>query len=112
MNTVHSKPICPHCGSDDVIPFETDEDEGDETGPSLFIVLVSALVVLSVIFITGYFVALSIYIYFPACILICVAAAAWYVKKQEKYKSRRYKSKKKKIPQDYMCLECGAFFNS
>ena len=93
-------PQCPHCGSDDVLPFE-EEGKESKTDASMFIVIVSALVL-----IFGYFFfAISSYIYFPLFIFGLIAVATRFVRNSE-----TVKRKTRKKPRDYMCVECGGFF--
>ena len=92
-------PSCPHCGSNDVIPFE--EDTGKTWNVSLTVVIISALVLLG-----GYFLfILSSYLYFPVFILFLIIIAAKWVGN-----TNRERRQKRSQPRDYMCLECSQFF--
>jgi uncharacterized membrane protein YfcA len=95
-------PACPECGSDDALPFE---EENRNTGdPSMWIVVVSALIILG-----GYFLfALSSYLYFPLFVFILIVVVTRAVNRSE----GRRKKKRRTKPQDYMCVDCGAFFRA
>lgn len=92
---------CPHCGADDVLPFESEEPI--ESDPSFFIAFITA-----VLLIGGYFLfVISSYVYFPAAIFIFIIVAAKLVKRNEEQRK-----KEETVEKDYMCVECGLSFRA
>jgi predicted membrane protein len=90
---------CPHCGSDDILPHEIEEEHKDDY--SLFIIILAALLL-----IIGYFLfVVSSYIYFPAFIFIFVFLSALFVKRSEKQQK-----KAAEVEKDYICLNCDKNF--
>ncbi len=86
---------CPQCGSEDILPFESEEDYKEDYSPA--VVLLSALLV-----ITGYlFFVVSSYLYFPMFIFIFIIFAAILINRREKQRKRA-----EAIEKDYICLEC------
>lgn len=93
--------MCPHCGADDVLPFES--EEAMESDPSFFIVLITA-----VLLIAGYFLfVISSYVYFPVAIFIFIIVSAKLVKRSEEQRK-----KEASVEKDYMCVECGLSFRA
>ena len=95
-----SYPSCPHCDSENVLPFEKEErSEGDDS--TLFIIIVLALGLF-----IGYFLFLiSTYLTFPLVVLVGIIISTKLINKQEGEK------KVEKPPEgDYMCVDCGGFF--
>lgn len=92
---------CPHCGSDDVLPHESEDDYTDDH--SFWIILASAVLLAA-----GYFlIMISSYIYFPAAIFIFIIIAAWTINRSE---SKRRSAQL--IERDYVCLECSRNFKA
>lgn len=90
---------CPHCGSDDILPHETEEGYKDDY--SLFIIILAALLL-----IVGYFLfVVSSYIYFPAFIFIAVFVSALFINRSEKQQK-----KAAEVEKDYICLNCDKNF--
>jgi hypothetical protein len=93
--------VCPYCGADDVLPFESEETH--ESDPSFFIVLITAVVLIG-----GYFLfVVSSYIYFPVAIFIFTIISAKLVKRGEEQRK-----KETSVERDYMCIECGRSFRA
>ncbi len=89
---------CPYCGTDDVLPFES--EEGMTEDYSFFVIIISAFLL-----IVGYFVlVVSSYMYFPYVLFAFVIISAKMVNRREK------KRKKRREKNDYLCVECGNSF--
>ena len=93
-------PPCPHCGSDNVLPFE--EEEKAQSDATLFIVIVLALVL-----IIGYFLFLiSSYLTFPLVVFAAIIISSKLINRQGKEKKVE-----PHVVKDYMCLDCSGFFS-
>jgi len=95
-----SFPTCPHCHSEDVIPFEEDnEPDGNDISIFWIIVIATALVL-------GYFfLTVLTYIYYPLLIFALIIVATRLVRREEQRRKR-----KKYTVRDYICTECGSSF--
>ncbi len=93
--------ICPYCGADDVLPFESEEDYKDDY--SFFIVFLAALLLIA-----GYFLfVISTYLYFPIALFILIMVSAIVIKRKEEQQK-----KIETVEKDYMCVECGNSFKA
>lgn len=93
--------ICPHCGGDNALPFE-DDSPAKEDGTIFIILAAGALLFL------GYILLLiSTYVFFPGVVFISIIVTTKLINKRE-----REKKKEAAVPHDYMCLDCGGYFNS
>ena len=95
------KKTCPNCGSDDILPFESEDDYKDDY--SLTIIFLAALLVTGAYFLF----VVSSYIYFPFVLFIFIIAAAKMVNRREKQRKKQQDRKR-----DYICLECSSSFNA
>jgi len=95
----HSYPPCPHCGSDNVLPFEEEGRSGNDATFFVIIVLAVALII-------GYFLfMISTYLTFPLIVFVAILISAKLINKQEGGKKAA-----KHIERDYMCVDCSGFF--
>jgi hypothetical protein len=95
----HSYPPCPYCGSDNVLPFE--DEEQSRSDPTLFIIIVVALAL-----IIGYFLfMISSYLTFPLIVFVAIIISTKLINKQD-----REKKVENHIERDYMCIDCSGFF--
>ncbi len=93
------EPTCTHCGSDNVLPFE--DEEPQKSDPTLFLVLLSAFLV-----ITGYFLfMITSYLYFPLVVFAAIIVTTRLVNKRE-----RQQKIVKHVEKNYVCLDCSQFF--
>jgi dolichyl-phosphate-mannose--protein O-mannosyl transferase len=91
--------LCPHCGSEDILPFESEEEYKDDY--SFVIIILSALLL-----IIGYFFfVISTYIYFPIAIFIFIIISARIINRGEEQRK-----KAEAIERYYLCLECDNSF--
>lgn len=94
-----SYPHCPHCGSDNVLPFE--DEERTQSDATLFIIIVLALALM-----VGYFLfMISSYLTFPLVVFVAIIISTKLINKQE-----GQKKVEKHVEKDYMCLDCSRFF--
>jgi hypothetical protein len=95
----HSYPPCPHCGSDNVLPFE--DEERSQSDATLFIIIVLALALF-----IGYFLfMISSYLTFPLIVFVAIIISTKLINKQE-----RERKVEVQIEKDYMCVDCSGFF--
>ena len=92
-------PPCPHCGSENVLPFE--EEEKAQSDATLFIVIVLALALL-----IGYILfMISSYLTFPLIVFVAIIVSSKLINRQQGENKVEIHDEK-----DYMCLECSGFF--
>jgi hypothetical protein len=95
---------CPHCGCDDILPFEDEDPPG--SNPTMFIVFLSAFLVL-----TGYFLfMISAYLYFPVVVFISIIVTTRMINKHNREREERMKVGP--VKRNYMCVECGNYFTA
>jgi hypothetical protein len=95
-----SKPICPHCRSLNVLPFE--EGSEPENNPHFLIILVSAFLIIGFYFL---FVILS-YMSYPIMVIVVISVFSIY----QKWKDGRKKQPKKMLDKEFLCIDCGQSF--
>ncbi len=92
--------LCPHCGSDDFLPFESDNQKPMES--SLFVIFASAFLVIGIYL----FFMVSSYLYFPFVLFGFIILAARLVNRREK--RRKLEARRE---WDYLCTDCGRSFH-
>ena len=95
-----AKPHCPHCMSDNVLPFENGKERPHQD--SFTVILLSALFLVLVYFI---FLIFS-YFNYPLMILITVAVIAFLLGRKEKKRP----PVKQTHDKPFVCLDCNSEF--
>jgi len=91
---------CPHCGSNDALPFE--DDTPVKTDGTIFIILSTG----ALLFIGYSFLLISAYLFFPGVVFLSIIIATRWINRRDRVKKGR------PVAHDYMCAECGGFFNA
>lgn len=95
------KPVCPFCGSSNVLPFEEDND--GPKGQPFLIVFISAFLIIGFYFL---FVILS-YMSYPIMVIVLITLFSLYQRRRESRKNRP----KRKMEKDFLCIHCGRSFS-
>ena len=101
MGATRERPECPFCGSRNVLPYEDDPAEPEQS--SFVIVLLSALSLILVYFI---FLVFS-YINYPLMIMITVGVLAWIMGRREK----KRRPAPPAVDRPFVCLDCNSHFH-
>ncbi len=91
---------CPHCGSDDVLPFEDESSHKSETS-------FSTVLIVAVVIVLGYITLIvTSYIFYQLAIMGALILIAWQINRYKGTKRKRHD----RSAIDYMCVDCGKFF--
>lgn len=95
-----SRPVCPFCGSTNVLPFE--KDTGPDRENTFWVVFISAFLVIGFYFL---FVILS-YLSYPVMVIVMITLFSIYQRRKETRKNRPMEAGAR----DFLCIDCGQSF--
>jgi len=93
--------ICPHCKSDNVLPFE--EESRGPANESLFIIIFLALAILGAYFLF----VISSYLFFPAVVFAFVILSSYLINRQDRKKKKKTTAH---VLKEHICLDCSNDF--
>ena len=96
------KPVCPHCHSDRILPFE--EDNNSPRNDTFLIIFLSAFLLVGFYIL---FVLLS-YMSYPLMVIILVTLSSWLLNRKERRKQKPGIIREK----DFLCTDCGQEFRA
>jgi len=94
------KPRCPHCRSDQILPFE--EESGPVRNDTFLIIFISAFMLVGFYFL---FVLLS-YMSYPLMVILLVTFSSWLLNRKERRQQKPGIIREK----DFLCTDCGQEF--
>lgn len=96
-------PPCPHCESENTLPFESDELQQEDS--SIFFIMLTAFVLIA-----GYLAfVLASYLLFPLVVFTAIIVTTRVINKKQ---SRKREHSAVMSPKDYLCLDCSRFFKN